>query len=119
MAEQLDPNFETELRNTNSLGLEEPNMKEAERQPDIWLQFQKTDHKFTVSRTGAYGGGAAGIRISLGDWYEVSTKLERAGFSAERISILKERLEDHAVAIVGPVSMTVEELAALGIQQAA
>lgn len=93
-------------------------MKRA-KQRLIWLQFQKTNHIFTVSRTGAYGRGASGTPIPLGGWDETSTKLEQAGFSKERIGVLKERLEDHADAIVGPVSMTFEELAVLGMQQAA
>lgn len=94
-------------------------MKKTAQSQDIWLQFQQTNHNFTVARTGAYGSGAAGAPIPLGGWDEVSTKLERAGFSTDRIGALKERLEDHAVAIVGPVSMTAEQLAALGIRQAA
>jgi alpha-D-ribose 1-methylphosphonate 5-triphosphate synthase subunit PhnI len=52
-------------------------------------------------------------------WDEVSSKLEQAGFSRDRITVLKERLEHHADAVVGPESMNDEELAALGIQQAA
>lgn len=87
--------------------------------PDIWLQFQKTDHHFTVTRTGAYGSGAAGAPILVGDWDEVSNRLEQAGFNANRIRELKERLEDHAVAIVGPISMTAEQLAVFGIRHAA
>jgi ATP-dependent DNA ligase len=94
-------------------------MKRAEKREDIWLQFKQTNHNFTVSLTGAYGRGTSGASIPLGGWDEVSTKLEQAGFSRERIDVLKQRLEDHADAIVGPVNTTVEELAILGIRQAA
>lgn len=55
-------------------------MKKAEQRQYLWLQFQKTNHNFTVSRTEAYGRGATDMPIPLGDWDEASTKLEQAGF---------------------------------------
>jgi Fe2+ or Zn2+ uptake regulation protein len=98
---------------------EDAKIEKTEQRPAVWLHFQQVGHNFMVTRTAAYGSGAAGTAIPLGGtWDEVSTKLEQAGFSTNGIGVLKERLEDHAVAIVGPVSMTVEQLAVLGIQQA-
>jgi hypothetical protein len=95
-------------------------MEWTEQRQDIWLQFQKIGHIFMVSRTAAYGRHASGPPIPIGGtWDQVSTKLQQAGFSTERIRVLRERLEDHAEAIVGPVSMSVEQLAVLDIRQAA
>lgn len=94
-------------------------MTSSELCPEIWLQFQRTDHSFTVTPTGAHGSSISAMPISLGSWDELATKLEQAGFSPNSVNVLKERLEDHAVAIVGPVSMTIDQLAVLGIRQAA
>jgi hypothetical protein len=95
-------------------------MKQTEQRQDVWLHFQKAGDNFTVTLTGAFGSGTASTPIPLGgDWGKVAGKLEQAGFSANRISVLKERLEDHAVAIVGPVNMSAKELAVFGIQQTA
>lgn len=95
-------------------------MERTEQRPDVWLHFQKLGEMFMVSRTTAYGRRACGPPIPLvGTWDEVSTKLEQAGFSADRIRVLRERLEDHAEAIVGPENMSIQQLAVLGIRQAA
>jgi hypothetical protein len=98
--------------------LEDAIMERTEQRQDVWLQFQKVGEMFMVSRTTATR--ASGPPIPLGGtWDEVSTKLEQAGFSTDRIRVLRERLEDHAEAIVGPVSMSIQQLAALDIRQAA
>lgn len=95
-------------------------MDRTEQLQDVWFQFQKVGEGFMVSRTTAHGRRASGPPIPLGGtWDEVSTKLEQAGFSTDRIRVLRERLEDHAEAIVGPVSMSIQQLAALNIRQAA
>ncbi len=95
-------------------------METTERCQDVWLQFQKVGEVFMVSRTTSYGTHASDPPIRLGGtWDEVSNKLEQAGFSTSRISVLRERLEDHAEAIVGPVSMSIQQLSVLDIRQAA
>jgi hypothetical protein len=94
-------------------------MEATEQCEYVWLQFQKVGEIFMVSRTTAYGRRACGPPIPLGSWAEVSTKLEQAGFSTDRIRVLRDRLEDHAVAIVGPEGMSVQQLAVLDIGQAA
>lgn len=94
-------------------------MTSSELCPNIWLQFQKTDHSFTVTPAGAYGSSISATPIPLGSWDELASKLKQAGFNPDSVSVLKERLEDHAVAIVGPVSMTIDQLAVLGIRRAA
>lgn len=38
-------------------------MKKVEQRQYFWLQFQKTNNSFTVSRTEAYGRGATGMPI--------------------------------------------------------
>jgi hypothetical protein len=95
-------------------------MDRTESRQDVWLQFQKVGESVGVSQTAEYGRRASGPPIPLGGtWDEVSTKLQQAGFSTDRIRVLRERLEDHADAIVGPVSMSIQQLATLGIRQAA
>jgi hypothetical protein len=94
-------------------------MEATEQCQYVWLQFEKIGEIFMVNRTTAYGRRASGRPIPLGSWAEVSTKLEQAGFSRDRIRVLRDRLEDHAVAIVGPENMSVEQLAVLDIGQTA
>jgi len=84
---------------------------------DIWLHFHVLPSAtYLVTRSAAQGSGAMGSPVPFArNWNEAAQKLSQAGLTNETIVSIGKELNAHGAAQCGPIRMTSQQGAVLGL----
>jgi hypothetical protein len=84
---------------------------------ELWLHFLESDTMFQVMMTPAGGEGRVPTFTPIaGSLPELAQKLSRAGWQAKGVEDVQKQVRETGVAQMGPVRMTAEQCAVLGLK---